>query len=271
MNVAILLDGLSDVVQIGYDSNSNGTPDSFDDLWTDTSERCDRGDELTGYEIVGGDVPSQRFLGNVIVTTPPSHGPTAASSAASSRKGSRSANASVPRSPATAVFVITGVTDDVLTVGAGGLTAGDYTGARISTLTRSGIWDGHATVQAPEQDPFLTWEGWTLVRQSGGWLADGFLEGQWVEICQGATCIRAKIQVIRGTNPTFDNELELRYTRTDGDLVAAFEDSLAGFGAGLCRSASPGSPRLPSSPTPTGTAADDQAGRRRQLRRADRT
>ena len=69
VNVAILLDGLSDVVQIGYDTNDDGTPDSFDNLWTDTNlNGAIEGSELTGYDLIGGDVPSQRFLGNVIVT-----------------------------------------------------------------------------------------------------------------------------------------------------------------------------------------------------------
>ena len=118
------------------------------------------------------------------------------------------------------------------------------------------------------------------MRQTGGWLADGFLEGQWVEICQGsyvagsAGCdLRAKIQVIRGTNPTFDNELELRYTpdrSTLGEPGASFEDS------------SPASPtasftvtRIAAVATFTDTnwyqQPDDQARRRRPLRRADRT
>ncbi|HEY3484924.1 MAG TPA: Calx-beta domain-containing protein [Ilumatobacteraceae bacterium] len=106
--------------------------------------------------------------------------------------------------------------------------------AIISTLTSKGFFEGEASVQAPAFDGVADiWEGWTLVRTDhSGWLADGFLEGQWVEICdENATCGRFKIQVIRGTNTTKDDELELRYVRqgTNPAPAATFEDSLAGF------------------------------------------
>ncbi len=125
------------------------------------------------------------------------------------------------------------VTDTQLTVSGPALPNGTANGVIISTLSRRAIWTGAATVEAPEQDPFGTWEGWTLVRTDNtGWLADGFLEGQWVEICdQADTCGRFKVQLIRGTNRTKDNELELRFVPDglDADLLIDFEDSLAAF------------------------------------------
>ncbi len=189
VDVAILVDGLTDVFSIG-------------------------GVAITpaGYDRVGGDIASQRFNGNLTIT-----GGTTITRANGSELGSFVEEGFIAgqriRTSFTGltVFTVLTVSDDVLTV-AGGLPNGPQTGATISTLTRSGIWNGSAIVELPEQDAFGTWEGWTLVRSTGGWLADGFLEGQWVEICdQNALCGRFKIQVIRGTNPTFDNKLELRY------------------------------------------------------------
>ena len=264
MNVAILMDGLADVVEIGYDTNNDGTPDVFDDLWNDDGDGAIEGNELVGYEIVGGDIPSLRFLGNIVIASIGVNLYTITRANGSELGSFVEEGFQVGLRIRTSlglvgdVFQIVnngttpGVTDDVLIVKGLGvvpptLSAGSHTDARISTLTRSGIWDGQATVQAPEQDMFDTWEGWTLVRQTGGWLADGFLEGQWIEICKGSydalgvcsgATLRAKIQLIRGTNATFDNELELRYTPDPLDPFGEFQvpiffDDLSGFTAGF--------------------------------------
>ena len=78
---------------------------------------------------------------------------------------------------------------------------GSYTDVAISHLTREGLWEGTATIS-----------GQQVIRDAtrSSWLADGFLEGQWVEICRGATCVRAKVAIIRGDNATKDEKLELR-------------------------------------------------------------
>ncbi|MGH3371224.1 MAG: hypothetical protein ACRDPR_14630, partial [Nocardioidaceae bacterium] len=210
VDVAILIDGLADVVEI----DGVATP-------------------VSSYEVIGGDVPSQRFTGDVTVT-----GGTTITRSGGSDLGSFVEEGFLPdfRFATTftgaTIFTVLTVTDGTLTV-AGGLPNGVFNDIVISTLTWKGSWDGQATVEAPEQDGFDTWEGWTLVRTDNtGWLADGFLEGQWVEICdQNLACGRFKIQVIRGTNKTFDNELELRYVR-EGANPVEFEDSLAGFANG---------------------------------------
>ncbi len=264
VNVAILMDGLADVVSI----DGNPTP-------------------VSSYEIIGGDVPSLRFQGNVVVaalgakfTITRANGSELGSFF---EEGFQVGQRLTTSFTGAAIFRIVndgleaGVTDDRLIVellSGPAPTAGAQTGARISTLTRSGIWDGQATVQAPEQDAFGNWEGWTLVRTTGGWLADGFLEGQWVEIRQGAV-------VIRGEDPGDPrDEPDVRQpARVEVHAGSARPD---GPGAGtdlLRRSVSvrqrpvlrhPDRCRRPLRRHRLVPAPDRQARRRRPLRRADR-
>jgi hypothetical protein len=221
VDVAVLVDGLSDVISI---DGSGVTP--------------------AGYEIIGGLVPSQRFFGNLEVagnTIMRANGSELESFHDEGFQDGDHLSLRINGSTYEARIDEDGTSEDVLTVTwigtvpAGGI----YDDAAISTLHTKGTFDGAGTIEGPEFDHVAEiWEGWTLVRTEGGWLADGFLEGQWVEICQsdgsgGCTNIgRFKIQVIRGDNKTKDNELELRYVRDELALLPDFEDSLSGWGGG---------------------------------------
>ena len=72
-----------------------------------------------------------------------------------------------------------------------------------------GKWSGALAAtptQTPGDDSVLRWR---LTRTGGGWLADGFLEGQWVKVCDGfGHCAIGKIQNIRGTNAAHDEQIE---------------------------------------------------------------
>ena len=95
------------------------------------------------------------------------------------------------------------------------------TGTSINVLTRRGVWDGAGVAAVFAGDDGKN--HYRLTRGTGSWLTDGFLEGMWVEVCGTGGCGRVKIQNIRGTNATFDNQLEFR-----PDSV----DSLAAIGSG---------------------------------------
>ena len=193
VNVAILIDGLADVVSIG---GVAVTPAS--------------------YEVVGGDVPSLRFLGNVTVS-----GGNTITRANGSELGSFVEEGfQIGQRIRTSLTGTRSVHDPDTSP----TTTSRCPAACCRTARYTGVAHQHAhalrasgtaratSSQAPQVDAFGDWQGWTSSAPTGGWLADGFLEGQWVEICDGATrCGRFKIQVIRGTNPTKDNKLELRY------------------------------------------------------------
>ena len=102
------------------DSNGNGLLDVGESLWNDDGDGAIEGDELVGYEIVGGDVPSQRFLGNVIVTGTTITRANGSELGSFSEEGFQIGQRIRTSFTGAAVFVITGVTDDVLTIGAGG-------------------------------------------------------------------------------------------------------------------------------------------------------
>src|SRR6185503_16887003 len=96
------------------------------------------------------------------------------------------------------------VTDTTITLTTLGAASGTFTDALISKLVRQGAWEGDVT--------FVTAGTTTacapaavncrqIVRSGGGWLADGFLEGQRVRVCTTGltpTCADFKIALIRG-------------------------------------------------------------------------
>ena len=156
VDVAILMDGLADVVWI--DRNANGVLDAGEKLWFDTNNNgiVDFGEQFdpSTYEVIGGDVPSLRFLGNVIVTDT---GPLTITRANGSELGSffeegfQVGQRITTSFSGSAVFTIVnksngvgvdpdpGVTDDRLIVSGVGLATGDTAGARISTVTRQAL------------------------------------------------------------------------------------------------------------------------------------
>ena len=218
VEVAILLDGLSDVVWI--DRNGNGT--------------LDAGEAITeaDYQVVGGLQRALRFVGNLQVagtTITRVNGSDLGDFLAEGFQGFALIEIMLPGGATyRATIDETGATEKVLTVTWQSTPApdGTYEAATISSLYESGYFEGGTTVEGPEyEDVAEVWEGWTIVRGDGGsFLGDGFLEGQWIEMCESdgdGNCLgggftgRFKIQVIRGDNDTFDNKIELRYVADD--------------------------------------------------------
>ena len=201
VRIALIPDGLVDVVSVG---GVAVTP--------------------AGYQVIGGDIPARAFLGALTI----------AGSTISRANGSDLGSFSDEGFTAGQRITISGCGATIFTILSVALDGKSMVlssapacpggaGISINRLTRSGVWDGTATTEFVDG-------AWRLVRPiagptGGSWLADGFSEGQWVEICQAGTCIRAKIAVIRGDNAGHDEKLELR-----GFLLSG--DSLAGFGAG---------------------------------------
>ncbi|MEL7088209.1 MAG: hypothetical protein AAGL98_07165, partial [Planctomycetota bacterium] len=83
------------------------------------------------------------------------------------------------------------------------------TDAVLSDLSPSGIFEGE--VRFAEDTG--TEPGEQIVRLDGsGWLADGFVEGQWVRIIDldnPENSVEVKIELIRGDNDTFDEKLQV--------------------------------------------------------------
>ena len=195
VTVSLLTDGLVDVVSVG---GVAVTP--------------------ADYRIVGGDIPSRLFLGNLSFAGNTVTRANGSDLGNFTDEGFAAGQRITMSTCGATIFTIVSVGADGKTLVLNSPVAGcgSGTGASINLLTRSGIWSGSATTE-------LVGGAWRLVRPaSGSWLADGFLEGQWVEICQGATCIRAKIAVIRGGNAGHDEKLELRPVGLSGDSLAAF-------------------------------------------------
>jgi Ca2+-binding RTX toxin-like protein len=200
VTIALIPDGLVDVVEVG------GTPVTPAD-----------------YEVVGGDIPARAFKGALAISGTTLIRANGSDLGSFVDEGFAVGQRITISGCGSAVFSIVSVGADGKTMvlsNAPGCAGG--TDITINRLTRSGIWDGTATTE-------LVGGAWRLVRStSENWLGDGFLEGQWVEICQGATCIRAKIAVIRGDNAGHDEKLELRQVlRAPTDTLAAFVSGAA--------------------------------------------
>jgi hypothetical protein len=224
VDVAVLTGGLTDVVSIG---GTTITP--------------------AGYAVVGGLVPSQRFFGNLTIsgtTIARANGSDLGSFHEEGFQDGDHLRIRLNGGTYEAKIAADGTTEKALTVTWIGAAPADgtYQDAAISTLHTKGTFTGTISdIEEPEQDAFGNWEGWTLVRDEGSFLADGFLEGMWIEVCELdllGNCTgmsgRFKIQVIRGTNKTKDNKLELRYLRDPLGPApsAAFFDDLSGFNTG---------------------------------------
>ena len=84
----------------------------------------------------------------------------------------------------------------------------------LSDLTREGDYTGLVTVEENSGNGANR-----IVREDyGSWLADGFLEGQWVKITSITdpnNTVDAKIAVIRGLNDTFDEKVEFTLETPD--------------------------------------------------------
>ena len=221
VDVAVLTDGLADVTEI------NGVP-------------------LTpaGYSKIGGLVASRLFKGNLSVSA---DGLTL-KRANGSDLGSFEDEGFKPGDYIRVAIIGIGSADVYISAASGSVsdkelklstaipfvfrshTTTDETDT-VSFLTRDGVWTGAVSFAHPAG------QGWQVVRSdSSSWLGDGFLEGQWVEVCisnAAGTCTgttgRYKIAIIRGDNETKDEKLEFRH-RADDDNPYTFEDDLSTFG-----------------------------------------
>ncbi|MDQ0612685.1 hypothetical protein QF046_000326 [Microbacterium sp. W4I4] len=176
------------------------------------------------YVAIGGDIPSRVFLGNLTFsgsTVTRANGSDTGSFLSDGIAAGMRVRFAACTDPAIGYYTVLAVAADgksfTLTVPLIGC-GGSASGTSINVLTRRGIWDGAASAATATGDDLLS--HYRLTRAGGGWLSDGFLEGQWVQICDDfGHCVRAKIQNIRGTNLTHDQQLEFRPVSYD-DLAA---------------------------------------------------
>jgi Ca2+-binding RTX toxin-like protein len=221
VDVAILADGLADVTAI------NGVPMTVAD-----------------YQPIGGLVPAQLFKGNIEVsadglTITRANGSDLGSFIDEGFEAGNLIRFQIGMSTYDREIdkVAGSVTEKTLTLKTAlplAVAGATHNGVSISYLTREGIWEGPVQILQPAG------QGWQVIRQdASSWLGDGFLEGQWVEVCvsNGAgMCTgasgRFKIQIIRGDNATKDEKLEFRYRDDESPSVYFFQDDLGAAGLG---------------------------------------
>ncbi|MCL1598791.1 MAG: hypothetical protein M3094_06385, partial [Actinomycetia bacterium] len=195
VEIAILTDGLTDIVFI---DGVAVTPSDYKDIGGIVPFRMFRGNlEITGTLIEranGSDLGSfveEGFLSGQAIRVIIDNGGTTE----------------------TADGVITSIGGLSMTVtwDSGGLSAGTWEAATISQLITVGEWDGDVIFDE------ATWESdndvrvyWITRADGSSWIADGFLEGQWIRTT-GTNAGNYKIAIIRGTNATKDDTLELTF------------------------------------------------------------
>ena len=225
VDVAVLTDGMVDVVQIGA---SAITP--------------------AGYEVIGGPIPSQLFVGNLAIS---------ADGLTLTRANGSDLTSFVDEGFEAGNLVrlfVAGIGTVDVKIAAGGTAVTDLTITLASALPVD--FRGHVGTLKTDTLSFLTLNGWyegvvsfaqpsatggwQMIRSdASSWLDDGFLEGQWVEVCSSAgagACVpgstgRFKIAIIRGDNSTKDEKIEFRfYEDLDGNFHLV--DDLAAFAGG---------------------------------------
>lgn len=209
VDVAVVTDGLVDVVAV------DGTPVTPSD-----------------YAAVGGYVPSRLFLGALQVSG------TTLTRGAASNLGSFVEEGFAPGQfiritvgvTSYDVYIAT-VTDTQITLtNSLGVTLAAPT-ATISALIRSGWWQGTvSSAQGPAPSPQYPSgiQAYQLVRPvtgaQQGWLAQGFVEGQWVRVTSAANAansVNLKIDLIRGLNDTQDSTLQFTVNDPFTDALVA--------------------------------------------------
>jgi hypothetical protein len=212
-NAACTVPGLRDGYLIRLTTTPTGdvrvviTPDGLVDVVSINGVAVTPAD----YVEIGGDIPSRVFLGNLLFagsTITRANG----SDTGSFWDDGLAIGQRIEFAACTGVYTVQSIAVDgkSLTVATPLIGCGSSAnGTSINVLTRRGIWDGTASLGLAVGDDGLS--HFRLTRAGGGWLADGFLEGQWVLVCDGdGDCVRAKIQNIRGTNTAHDQQLEFR-------------------------------------------------------------
>ncbi|MDH3308667.1 MAG: hypothetical protein OEO77_14270, partial [Acidimicrobiia bacterium] len=218
VEISVLTDGLVDVVGIG------GAPVTTAD-----------------YDEIGGYVPTRLFRGTVDIDGPTITRGTGSDLGSFIEEGFFEGDflrIAVPGSVCETgcdVYVLS-VTESTITLTAPlGVTADEYADVTLNLLVRTGLWQGTVGVSTdPNNDP--DWGRFgalqvvrTLADADLGYLADGFLEGQWVRICDGAAnCVDVKIDLIRGENDTKDSTLQFTLTDPFSDLPVSAPAWLAG-------------------------------------------
>ena len=228
VDVAILTDGMVDVVEI----NGVATP-------------------VSSYQVIGGQVATRLFVGKLAISADGLTITRANGSELGSFVDEGFQRGALIRISVGGVLydaqvadTATAVTDLTLTlalalpVAARGYSTPTTLGTAdaISLLSLEGYWEG--AVGFVDTSGGISAGGWQLVRADlGSFLGDGFLEGQWVEVCvsDGAgNCVgttgRYKIAIIRGDNDGHDEKLEFR-SYVDLNGVFHLVDDLSAFGA----------------------------------------
>lgn len=208
VDVAIVTDGLVDVVEVDGTAVTPGT-----------------------YTAIGGYQPVRAFRGTATVA-----GTTITRGAGSDLGSFVEEGFAVGQFVRVAAGVttidayVTAVTAGVLTLNLPVGVAGTQADLRISRLVRSGLWEGTASGALVDGSVRLD-RG--LSGPTRGWLADGFLEGQWVRVTDGANVANLKIDLIRGTNLTKDAVLQFTTVDPFTGLAVVLPAWLTGSTAGL--------------------------------------
>ncbi|MEO0465131.1 MAG: hypothetical protein AAF216_01205 [Pseudomonadota bacterium] len=201
VDVAILTDGLANVVGIG-DGMGNITAITADD-----------------YVAVGGLRAVQQFQGQVVAENNTITRDGVAQSFGSFIDEGFTAGQQIRVENLGADFdgdyIIASVSDLTITLTEAFAGAGSATSetAVLSDLARIGFFEGTVSY-AP--DAGGSFDGEQLIRSDGsGWLADGFLEGQWIRVTDQnnpANEIELKVELIRGDNDNNDEKLQFTAT-----------------------------------------------------------
>ncbi|HYC45994.1 MAG TPA: hypothetical protein VED01_10995 [Burkholderiales bacterium] len=229
VDVAVLTDGLADIVSIGGVAIN----------------------PLTDYGVIGGYVATQAFGGTITINN--AAGGAVITRGAGSDLGSfieegfqvgqlvrvaltadegETYTAYDTETDGSTKLTITHISSDGLSMtlsdSISGLIAdadgGGYELSSIARLASRGEWTGVVDFTKVNVDGT---DYYRMTRQDGsGWLADGFLEGQRFRITQGVNAGDYKIAIIRGDNESKDNTIELTLETPFANVGAAGADQL---------------------------------------------
>ena len=170
------------------------------------------------YKDIGGIVPFRMFRGNLTVTGTTIERANGSDLGSFVEEGFLSGQAirviidnGVTTETADGVITSLGELSMTVTWDVAGVTDGTWEAATISQLIKVGEWDGDVIFEEAVWESDASVRVYWITRADGtSWIADGFLEGQWVRTT-GTNADEYKIAIIRGTNATKDDTLELTF------------------------------------------------------------